>query len=78
MKLRKKDLLMRFLPAAEVQDNRWWHIAVSPIEGDRTLCGIAHEGFGKSTVGKETNTTKTGNKITCEDCIALIRLCRKL
>lgn len=71
-------LLLQFTAAGEVDDNMEWHVAMNPVEGDRTLCGIAHEGLGKAEYGVDTNTTKHGRTITCTHCVSFIQLCRTL
>lgn len=76
MKLKVSTRLLRFKANAETCDDCVIHVADGPID-DRTLCGIAHEGLGRAG-REETFKHWLGRYITCQHCIAIIRLCRAL
>lgn len=78
LKLKRKVSLMQFTSAAEVQDDSVWHVNEHYLEGDRVLCGIAHEGLGNARYGIATHRMKVGQTTNCPHCIAMIKLCKTL
>ena len=51
-----------------------WHLCNETSNGEFTLCGIAFDGDATGT-DKAIIEKKTG-KVTCPDCIEIIRMCR--
>lgn len=54
-----------------------WHFVnfADGQQGEFTLCGIAFDGDANNS--KSMVIKKEDGKVTCQDCIAVIKLCRK-
>lgn len=45
---------------------------------DRTLCGLAFEGECARGVQSEPSTLLASGRVTCPDCIRIVRYCRTI